>query len=1217
MSSATSAVTYTSVYTDSEPGRAFWGADDEEVRRGGIPRVIVFGYDGLRYSQVAPPSPAYIPGSPEDPQTPPVPQDEDEREPMFSPGYVLRSDPEEDSQGVRNDEPEVCDANDEDEDDEDEDEEHIAPADSTIVAPVDELVFPPEGTEPVIPPPSTDISYNRLGLPSDPRLPYPFHQRQRPKHDTFTTLTTIHLSDQPKSCHSGSIYFRLSLYAVTCRITITFTTPYPPSLSIPYIASRMERREFTPLGPTRGVGSDYGFVSTVDAEERRQGIRDVGYGIRDTWVDPAEAVPEIAPMTVGEVNTRVTELAELHERDTQDLYALLEDAQDIWMVEEEAYASREAWAHSIGLSQATHQELQTHRDHVYAHETYLQAHQTQLQLQSTLIQTQHQVHETRFQMQQAELAALRETDRRRQDQMSSRGELDSQDQRLGFQITRMLLGMPTVTSSDLCYCILLRQIMAPTTRRGPNTPVNNTNPNNMTPESIQAMIDQALLRNSTNGDGSHSSHGDNRRNVQTARPCFYADFMKCQPLNFKGTEGVVGLTRWIEKMESVFNISGCAIENQVKFATCTLLGAALTWWNGQIRTLGPEAYAMTWEVLKKKMTDKYCPQGEIKKLEIELWNLKVKGNDVPAYTERFQELTLICTKFVANETEKVDKYISGLPDNIYGNVKSARPKTLDETIELANDLMDQKLRTYAERQSDNKRKADDSSRNNHGHQQQPFKRQNVAKVYNMGTGERKPYGGSLPKCTKCHLHHNGPCTQRCHKCNKIRHFARDCRNTGHFKRDCPKLKNKDGGNGNAQGWVYAVGNAEKRGNAPGNPDANVVTGTFLLNNHYASILFDTGADRSFISTAFSSLINIAPTPLENCYEVELADGKLVGIDTIIQGCTLNFLGHPFNIDLLPLELGSFDVIIGLPPVEFQIDLIPGAAPVARAPYRLALSEMKELSEQLQELSNKGFIRPSSSPWGALVLFVKKKDGSFRMCIDYRELNKLIVKNHYPLPRIDDLFDQLQGSSIYSKIDLRSGYHQLRVREQDIPKTAFRTRYGHYEFQVMPFGLTNAPAVFMDLMNRVCKPYLDKFVIVFIDAILIYSKDEREHEEHLKAILELLKKEKLYAKFSKCEFWIPKVQFLRHVIDSRGIYVDPAKIESIKDWVSPKTQTEIHQFLGLAGYYRRFIEGFSKIAKSMTKLTQKGIKFDWGEKEENAFQLIKQKLCSAPILALPE
>ncbi|GJR19062.1 putative reverse transcriptase domain-containing protein [Tanacetum coccineum] len=207
-------------------------------------------------------------------------------------------------------------------------------------------------------------------------------------------------------------------------------------------------------------------------------------------------------------------------------------------------------------------------------------------------------------------------------------------------------------------------------------------------------------------------------------------------------------------------------------------------------------------------------------------------------------------------------------------------------------------------------------------------------------------------------------------------------------------------------------------------------------------------------------------------------------------------------------------------------------------------------------------------------------------MDLRELNKLTVKNRYPLLRIDDLFDQLQGSSVYSKIDLRSGYHQLRVREEDIPKTAFRTRYGHYEFQVMPFGLTNAPAVFMDLMNRVCKPYLDKFVIVFIDDILIYSKNKREHEEHLKLILELLKKEELYAKFSKCEFWIPKVQFLGHVIDSKGIHVDPAKIESIKDWASPKSPTEIRQFLGLAGYYRRFIEGFSKIAKPMTKLTQK-------------------------------
>ncbi|GJT90341.1 putative reverse transcriptase domain-containing protein [Tanacetum coccineum] len=490
----------------------------------------------------------------------------------------------------------------------------------------------------------------------------------------------------------------------------------------------------------------------------------------------------------------------------------------------------------------------------------------------------------------------------------------------------------------------------------------------------------------------------------------------------------------------------------------------------------------------------------------------------------------------------------------------------------------------------------------------------------------------------------------------------------------PTNRGNQARNGNAPAKVYAVGRAGT------NPDSNVMTGMFLLNNYYASVLFDTGADRSFVSTAFSSQIDITPTALDHYYDVELADGRIIGLNTILRGCTLNFLNHPFNIDLMPVELGSLDVIIGidwlakyqavivcaekivrcpiflahvttkeiedksekkrfedvpivqnfpevfpedllgLPPtrqVEFQIDLIPGAAPVARAPYRLAPSEMKELSEQLKELSDKGFIRPSSSPWGAPVLFVKKKDGSFRMCIDYRELNKLTVKNRYPLPRIDDLFDQLQGSSVYSKIDLRSGYHQLRVREEDIPKTAFRTRYGHYEFQVMPFGLTNAPAVFMDLMNRVCKPFLDKFMIVFIDDIPIYSKNKKEHEEHLKAILELLKKEELYAKFSKCEFWLPKVQFLGHVIDSQGIHVDPAKIESIKDWASPKSPTKIRQFLGLAGYYQRFIKGFSKIAKPMTKLTQLKVKFEWGDKQETAFQLIKQKLCSAPILALPK
>nr|GEX69820.1 reverse transcriptase domain-containing protein [Tanacetum cinerariifolium] len=456
--------------------------------------------------------------------------------------------------------------------------------------------------------------------------------------------------------------------------------------------------------------------------------------------------------------------------------------------------------------------------------------------------------------------------------------------------------------------------------------------------------------------------------------------------------------------------------------------APLTWWNIQIRSLGPDAYSMTWEVLKKKMTDKYYPQGEIKKLKIELWNLK----------------------FVADETENIDKYVSGLPDNIYRSVKASKPKTLDETIELANDLMDQKLHTYAESQSNNKRKADESFKNNHGHPQQAPKRQNVTNIYKIW-GQRN--NGANPKG-------NG-----CFECGAI----------GHFKWDCPKLKNKDGEKGNAPRWVYVIRNAKKRGNASRDPNSNVVTGTFILNNRYAPILFDTGADRSFIPTAFSSLIDIVPTPLGYSYDVELAD-----------------------------------VI---------------------------------LCSKAQEYMAKG-------------------------CQIF--LAQITAKKEGDAPEVK----QLKDVPVF----------------WDFPK-------------VFPEDFSGLPPA---------RP-----VEFQIDLIPRASLNEKEHKEHLKAILELLKKEKLYDKFSKCEFRILKVKYLGHVIDNRGIHVDPAKIESIKDWASPKTLIEIRQFLGLVGYYRRFIKGFSKISKSMMKLTQKGIKFDWGEKEDNTFQLIKQKLCSTPILALPK
>ncbi|KAD3641324.1 hypothetical protein E3N88_30548 [Mikania micrantha] len=310
---------------------------------------------------------------------------------------------------------------------------------------------------------------------------------------------------------------------------------------------------------------------------------------------------------------------------------------------------------------------------------------------------------------------------------------------------------------------------------------------------------------------------------------------------------------------------------------------------------------------------------------------------------------------------------------------------------------------------------------------------------------------------------------------------------------------------------------------------------------------------------------------------------------------------------------------GIPPdreVDFTIDLVPGAEPVSKAPYRMAPTELKELKEQLEELLDLGFIRPSVSPWGAPVLFVKKKDGTMRLCIDYRELNKITIRNRYPLPRIDDLFDQLQGAKCFSKIDLRSGYHQLKIKDSDISKSAFRTRYGHYEFVVMPFGLTNAPAVFMDLMNRVFHDFLDKFVIVFIDDILVYSKSKKEHEEHLRAVLEILRQKKLYAKFSKCDFWLDKVAFLGHVISAEGIMMDPAKVEAITKWPTPTSVTEIRSFLGLAGYYRRFVEGFSKIVLPLTQLLRKGVKYSWNDEREKNFQELKKRLVSAPILSLP-
>ncbi|WVZ93098.1 hypothetical protein U9M48_039107 [Paspalum notatum var. saurae] len=319
-------------------------------------------------------------------------------------------------------------------------------------------------------------------------------------------------------------------------------------------------------------------------------------------------------------------------------------------------------------------------------------------------------------------------------------------------------------------------------------------------------------------------------------------------------------------------------------------------------------------------------------------------------------------------------------------------------------------------------------------------------------------------------------------------------------------------------------------------------------------------------------------------------------------------------DVFPEELP------GMPPdreIEFVIELVPGTAPIYKRPYRMDTNQLARLKDQIQELLDKGYIHPSRSPWGAPVIFVPKKDGTQRMCIDYRALNDVTIKNKYPLPRIDDLFDQLKGASVFSKIDLRSGYHQLKIRASDIPKTAFVSLYVLYEFTVMSFGLKNAPAYFMYFMNKVFMEYLDKFAVVFIDDILVFSTNEEEHEKHLRMVLQKLRENQLYAKLSKCEFWLLEVSFLGHIISMGGTSVDPSKIKALQDWVAPQNVSEIRSFLGLAGYYRRFVKNFSKIAQPLSKLLAKGTTFEWTNKCQFSFEELKKLLTTTPVLIMPD
>ncbi|KAA3483487.1 DNA/RNA polymerases superfamily protein [Gossypium australe] len=666
---------------------------------------------------------------------------------------------------------------------------------------------------------------------------------------------------------------------------------------------------------------------------------------------------------------------------------------------------------------------------------------------------------------------------------------------------------------------------------------------------------------------------------------------------FRGISGIApnSAEYWLEAVERIIDDLDFTEEEKLKGVVSLLRDEAYQWWL-TVKD-GAVADRITLDFFKTVFQGKYIGTSYVDAQRRAFLNLVQGSRSVAAYEAEFLRLSRYARGIVATEHERCIRFEDGLRDDLRVLIAPQREREFSVLVEKAKIVEKVKRIEKLNRDRDrsgNKRNVGPSG--SAGHNQKKIRSDRPKRE------ERPAVANQTQKCARCGKFHTGECWTGSGK-----YFR--CGSTDHqpIRTLCSGKQALSGGTFRSSGDSFSNG-------SDGNPfgEFDLILGMDWLGKYQVKV--DCTAKNMVLKTLEGDEVLVIEER-GNCLSNVVT--ALRAEMMVRKGCEVILL-FVWALEAKELTVGDVRMVKefpdafpeelpGLPPdreVEFGIDLLPRTASVSIAPYRMAPKEL--------ELLDRGFIRPSGSPWGAPVLFVKKKDGSMRMCIDYHQLNKLTIKNKYPLSRIDDLFNQLKGASVFLKINLRSGYHQLKVKEADIHKTAFRTRYGHYEFMVMPLGLTNVPAVFMDMMNRVFQPYLDRFVVEFIDNILVYSGSEEEHDSHLRVVLQILREKRLYAKFSKCEFWLREVTFLGHVVSAEGIRVDPRKIEALLDWKPPKSMAEIRSFLGLAGYYKRFVEGFSQIAALLTKLLRKGVPFVWSDKQQESFEKLKRILTEAPV-----